>query len=96
MPNVQHKRGSRAALNALAASNGLLVGQIYFITDEDRLAVGLSVSSYQAMAKQGEGGGAGAQQVFVQQTRPVEQGPWTWWVTNASGQMINLIVNDGA
>jgi hypothetical protein len=31
----------------------------------------------------------------VQQTRPVEPGPWQWWVTNAQGAVINLIVNDG-
>jgi len=58
MPDVQHKRGSRAALDTLAAADGLLVGQIYVITDEDRLAVALSIGSYQAMAKKGEAGGA--------------------------------------
>ena len=42
------------------------------------------------------GGGGGSQQVFVQQTRPTETGPWVWWQTNASGQIVNLIVNDGA
>jgi hypothetical protein len=60
VPNIQHKRSTRAALDALAAANGLLVGQIYFITDESRLAVATSVSTYQAASKQGEGGGGGA------------------------------------
>jgi len=55
MPDVQHKRGTRADLDTLAAADGLLVGQIYVITDEDRLAVALSIGSYQAMAKRGEG-----------------------------------------
>jgi len=55
MPDVQHKRGTRADLDTLAAADGLLVGQIYVITDEDRLAVALSIGSYQAMAKKGEG-----------------------------------------
>jgi hypothetical protein len=41
-------------------------------------------------------GGGGSQQVFVQQTRPSATGPWQWWVTNATGNIINLIVNDGA
>lgn len=41
-------------------------------------------------------GGAGSQQLFVQQVRPTEPGPWQWWKTNAQGQIINLIVNDGA
>jgi len=58
MPDVQHKRGTRADLDTLAAADGLLVGQIYVITDEDRLAVALSIGSYQAMAKKGEGGGS--------------------------------------
>lgn len=41
------------------------------------------------------GGGGGAQQVFVQQTRPIEAGPWIWWETDVSGNVINLTVNDG-
>lgn len=59
MANVQHKRGTRAALDALATAGGLLVGQIYFITDENRIAIAGSVNSYQAAAKQGEAGGGG-------------------------------------
>ena len=42
------------------------------------------------------GGAGGAQQVFVQQTRPVEAGPWMWWEKDALGNIINLTVNDGA
>jgi hypothetical protein len=59
MPNVQHKRGTRAALNALAAGNGLLVGQLYIITDESRIAVATAVNAYTAYVKEGEGGGGG-------------------------------------
>jgi len=57
MPDVQHKRGTRADLNTLATADGLLIGQIYVITDEDRLAVAKTIGTYQAMAKEGEGGG---------------------------------------
>jgi len=60
MPDVQHKRGSRADLNTLASANGLLLGQIYLITDEDRLAVATGVGSYQAAEKEGGGGGGGS------------------------------------
>lgn len=42
------------------------------------------------------GGGGGSQEVYVQQTRPVEPGPWVWWVKSASGALVNLIVNDGS
>lgn len=55
MPSVQHPRGTLAALNALAAGNGLLPGQIYLVTDQSRLVVALTVSTYQAHAKTGEG-----------------------------------------
>jgi hypothetical protein len=58
MPDVRHKRGTRAALDALAAGSGLLPGQIYVITDESRIAVALTASTYQAFLKQGEGSGA--------------------------------------
>ena len=57
MADIQHKRGTRTDLNTLAAASGLLVGQVYVITDEDRLAVATSTSAYQATAKEGEGGG---------------------------------------
>lgn len=43
------KRGTRAQLNAAAAANGLRAGKPYLITDEGRLAVGLTVGSYAEM-----------------------------------------------
>jgi len=56
MADVQHKRGTRAALNALAAANSLLPGQLYVITDESRIAVADTVSTYTAYAKESEAG----------------------------------------
>lgn len=50
---------------------------------------------------QGEQGLAGAdgsdaaQLVYIQQTRPAESGPWAWWVTDAGGNIVNLIINNG-
>lgn len=41
------------------------------------------------------GGGGGSQQVFVQQTRPAVPGPWIWYETDASGNVIDLTINDG-
>ena len=66
MPDVQHKRGSRADLNTLASANGLLLGQIYLITDEDRLAVATGVGSYQAAEKEGGGGGGTALELYAE------------------------------
>lgn len=59
MPDVQHKRGTRAALDALASADGLLPAQIYLIEDEDRIAIATSSGSYETYAKQSEAGGAG-------------------------------------
>lgn len=95
MPDVQHKRGTRAALNALASANGLLPGQIYLITDEARIAIALSVNTYEVYAKYSEAGGAVSQQVFVQQTRPAGNGPWIWWQTDAAGAIIDCVVANG-
>lgn len=59
MPSVQHLRGTLAALNALAAGNGLLPGQIYVLTDQSRIAVALTVSTFETFAKLSEAGGGG-------------------------------------
>ena len=48
---VQHPRGTRAALDTLASSNGLKVGEVYLITDEQRIAVGLTTSTYTIFEK---------------------------------------------
>lgn len=47
------------------------------------------------VAKGAGGGGGGAQQVFVQMTRPTEAGPWLWYETDASGNLVDLTINDG-
>jgi hypothetical protein len=51
MPSLQHKRGTRTQLNAAATANGLKVGEVYFITGENRLAVGTAVNAFQDFAK---------------------------------------------
>lgn len=50
----QHPRGSKAALNTLASGGNLRVGQIYMITDEDRIAIALTTSTYQEFEKKSE------------------------------------------
>jgi hypothetical protein len=59
MGSVQHLRGTRAALDALALGGGLLPGQIYVLDDEDRIAVANTASTYTAFAKESEAGGGG-------------------------------------
>ena len=58
MPSLRHPRGTRAALVSLASANGLIPGQIYFLTDENRIAIAASVSAFETFAKQSEAGGA--------------------------------------
>ena len=54
---IKAKRGTRAQINSAASADGLVQGEIYLITDEDRFAIGLSVSTYETYAKESEGGG---------------------------------------
>lgn len=60
MARIYNKRGTRANLNTLAASNGLAAGEIYLITDENRLAMGLSANTYETYALESEAGGGGS------------------------------------
>lgn len=59
MPSIKVKRGTRAQLDAAATANQLNQGEPYLITDEDRIAIGLSASSYKDFAKLSEAGGGG-------------------------------------
>lgn len=49
-----YMRGTRAQLNAAAAAGTLNTAEPYFITDENRFAVGLTASTFQTFTKQGE------------------------------------------
>lgn len=53
------KRGSRAEIDAAALVNGLAAGEPYLITDENRIAIGLSPSTFEVFAKFSEIGGSG-------------------------------------
>ena len=50
MPSIKVKRGTRAQIDAAAAASKLSSGEIYLITDEKRLAVGISPNSYSRFA----------------------------------------------
>jgi hypothetical protein len=54
-------RTTKANLVAQAALNNLVAGEPYFITDENRVAVGTSTSTYETYAKESELGGGGSQ-----------------------------------
>jgi PHD/YefM family antitoxin component YafN of YafNO toxin-antitoxin module len=54
MLTLKIKRATRAQLNTAASSNNLEQGEPYLITDENRMAVGLTSGTYESMAKQSE------------------------------------------
>lgn len=60
MPSVQHRRGTSVALTALASANGLLPGQLYVLTDTNRIAIALTVSTFETFAKLSEAGAGAA------------------------------------
>ena len=86
MPNIQHKRGTRAALDALAASNGLKPWQIYAISDENRIALALTTSTYQTFLKTGEASGGGAG-YYVGPTAP-DPATYPLWFNTTAGAFL--------
>lgn len=56
---IKHIRTTKTNLDLQSASGGLNEGEIYLITDESRLAIGLSSTTYETFAKESEAGGGG-------------------------------------
>lgn len=52
--SIKVLRTTRANLNTQAAANGLIAGEPYLITDEGRIAVALTTSTYETCAKASE------------------------------------------
>lgn len=55
MATIKLRRGTKANLDVLAASSGLLQGEPYFLTDKESVAVGTTASTYSEMAISGRG-----------------------------------------
>lgn len=92
MPKVIVKRGSRAQINAAAAGSGLLSGEVYLITDESRIAIGLGPTTYQAHAKQGEGGGGAAFESVTVNVAPASSGHAFASVANSAATPSSAVV----
>lgn len=54
MPSVKIKRGTRAQLSAAATANGLKQGELYHVTDENRIDLGTAVGASVALATKTE------------------------------------------
>ncbi len=57
MAKLLVKRGTRAQINAAGLAGGLNQGELYFVTDEDRLAVGKNTSTAVTMASLADSSG---------------------------------------
>lgn len=54
MPSLKIKRGTRAQLTSAAAASGLKQGELYHVTDEDRVDLGTGAGASVALAKKSE------------------------------------------
>ena len=54
MPSVRIKRGTRAQIASAAAANGLKQGELYHVTDENRVDVGTGTGATSALATKSE------------------------------------------
>lgn len=54
MPSVLNPRGLEAALAALGSAGNIKPGQIYLLTDQNRIAIGLTPNTYEVFAKLSE------------------------------------------
>lgn len=60
LQTVRFLRATKANLDSQASSNNLIIGEPYFITDENRIAVATAVNSYETYAKVSEVSGGGS------------------------------------
>jgi hypothetical protein len=90
---LKFKSGTRAQLNTAASSNGLLSGEPYFITDENRIAIGASTSTYVDFATLSEIQ-AGSSSTYISATTPPSPSSNDLWWDSESGQLF-IYYNDG-
>lgn len=91
MPTVAHKRGTRAALVALAGANGLVPWQIYSLSDEaGRIAIATSVNTFSTFALESEAGGGSADPLDLSASDPAAPGAGVVRIfgRNISGRMM--------
>lgn len=84
---LQLKRGTRAKIDALASSGGLLEGEPLFITDEKKLAVASAVNTYNTAAMLDSNG------VVLTPNRPVFQGSFGSYPASTSNYTPQLLTD---
>lgn len=75
---IQFKRGTKAELNSLAARRGLSEGEPFLLTDEGRIAIATSASTYTAFALEGEPAGSAELPPAAEVTKSllIQTGSW--------------------
>lgn len=84
---LQLKRGTRAKIDALASTGGLLEGEPLFITDEKKLAVASTTNAYTTAAMLDSNG------VVLTPNRPVFQGWFSDYTVTTSNYSPILVTN---
>lgn len=75
---IQFKRGTKAELDLLASRRGLSEGEPFLLTDEGRVAIATSISTYTTFALQGEPAGSAELPPPTQITKSllIQTGSW--------------------
>ena len=94
MPDVIHKRGTRASFNTLVQNSQLIPWQIYLITDEQRLFFATGVNTFTRLPNILDIPSGGQQQVYIQPTPPTMGWPYIWSQTGINGSDFTIWFNE--
>lgn len=90
------KRGTAANLTALANSALLNAGEPYYITDQNRIAIGVTPSSFETFAKVSELSSAGGGMKFTEnETAPTSPSLGDMWLVPSTGTWYQRVTNTG-
>lgn len=92
MPSVRIKRGTRAQISSAAAANGLKQGELYHVTDENRVELGTGVNSSIALATKSEVDGK-EPTISAGTTAQYWRGDKTWQTLNKSAVGLGNVDN---
>ena len=92
MPSVRIKRGTRAQISSAAAANGLKQGELYHVTDENRVDVGTGTNASSALATKSEVDGK-EPTISAGTTAQYWRGDKTWQTLNKSSVGLGNVDN---
>ena len=92
MPSFRIKRGTRAQITSAAAANGLKQGELYHVTDENRVDVGTGTAASSALATKSEVDGK-EPSISAGTTAQYWRGDKTWQTLNKSAVGLGNVDN---